>query len=47
MWFQVAVIVGLAVLIGGVFGLQKAIDKLQAQVEHLHNVMLQEFEKRE
>jgi hypothetical protein len=47
MWFQVAVVVGLAAVIGGVFGLQKAIDKLQAQVEHLHNVMLREFEKRE
>ena len=47
MWFQIVVIVGLAALVGGVFGLQKAIDKLQAQVEHLHNVMLQEFEKRE
>jgi hypothetical protein len=47
MWFRVAVVTGLAALIGGVFGLQKAIAKLQAQVEQLHNVMLQEFEKRE
>jgi hypothetical protein len=46
MWFQFAVGAGLGVTISYLVGLHKAVDKLQAQVEHLHNVMLKEFERR-
>jgi hypothetical protein len=46
MWFQILVLGGLAFAIGYLIDTKKAVDKLQAQVEHLHNVMLKELERR-
>lgn len=46
MWFQVLTLIGLAFAIGYLVDTKKAVNRLQAQVEHLHSVMLKEFERR-
>jgi hypothetical protein len=44
-WISVVAVVGFACSIAYLVTLQHAVDKLQRQVEHLHDVMLKEFEK--
>jgi hypothetical protein len=44
-WISVVTLVGFACSIAYLVALQHAVDKLQRQVEHLHDVMLKEFEK--
>ena len=45
-WFQIFVGGGVGLTVAYLVGLQRAVEKLQTQVEHLHNGMLKEFERR-